>query len=167
MELIQFLVEIILRSFTEAQIQKKQPFISSLFRWIIVRYLCFIYTLMPCCFSQDTCSAICNYVLETVLAKSLPDSWSGKELERRGGREVGWWTKHQQRTCFPKKASAESLRRAAVKPRLPPHTSCCNSPSSAVSQTSDCSCLFLVCVSLAGKSRCLWAWFIEAQIETS
>lgn len=133
MELIQFLVEIILQSFTEGQIQKKHPFISSLFRWIIVRYLWFIYTLMPSCFNQDTCSAICNYVLETVLAKSLLDSWSEKEHGRGGGREVGWWTKHQQRMWFPEKASAESLRRAAMKPRLPLHTSCCKSPSSVVS----------------------------------
>lgn len=133
MDLIQFLVEIILQSFAEAQIWKKQPFLSSLFRWIIVHYLC--YTLMCGCFHRDRCSAICKHILETVFAKSLLDSWGGKQYGRGGGgggRRVGWRTKRQQGMWFLEKNL--HWKSANVKPRLPPHTSSSNSPSSVDSQ---------------------------------
>lgn len=107
MDLIQFLVEIIFQSFTVAQIWKKQPFLSSLFRWIIVHYLC--YTLMWGCFHPDRYSAICKHILETVFAKSLLDSWGGSRMgeEEEGGLDD---EPSANGECdFQKKTSTESL----------------------------------------------------------
>lgn len=137
------------------RLEKKQPFISSLFRWIIVHYLC--YTLMPSCFSRDRCCAICTHILETVLAKSLSRAAVGKGagVTNRGPAE----------DVISEQSSTARPRLSRCKPRLRAHTPSSNGPSPVDSQDL-WSHLRLPRMHFPGwEMRCLWVWFIKAQME--